>query len=58
MKRQFNVVITREGEGYVARCSEVANAVGHGGTKEEALARLKKCLGEKLRPNQDDEEAT
>lgn len=50
MKKKFTIVLERKGEEFVARCQELAGAVGHGCDKQEALENLKaviaKILGE------------
>ena len=58
MKGKFHVVIAREGDDYVARCSEVADAVSHGSSKEDALKRIGAILSEKFRPDDGSDDGT
>ena len=57
MKRKINAIITREGDGYVARCSDVPDAIGRGKSKEDALDQLREFLRWWLDANSDDHAA-
>jgi hypothetical protein len=48
MKRKFQIVITREGVEYVARCAELSNAVARGTNKLDALEKIRIVISKKL----------
>jgi predicted RNase H-like HicB family nuclease len=54
MKRKFQVVITREGQAYVARCPEVAGTVARGHSKSEVVERMKGIIRKKFSPGPDE----
>jgi hypothetical protein len=58
MKGKFHVVVTREGDDYVARCSEVADAVAYGSSKEDVLKRMEAIHTEKFRPDDGSDDGT
>jgi predicted RNase H-like HicB family nuclease len=54
VKRELTVIITREGEGYVARCREVGDVVAHGATKEDALKKIETVIRKKFEDGPED----
>lgn len=48
MKRKVTVIITREGEDYIARCPDVAGAVARGTSRNDALERIAVVIRKKL----------
>ena len=48
MKRSFQVIVEREGDGFKARCPEVPGVEGHGKDKEEALESIRAAIRRKL----------
>ena len=48
MKRKFTVILTQEGDSYIARCPDVADAVACGTNIEDALDRLRAVIIKRL----------
>lgn len=48
MKRKFTVTLVREGDEYVARSPEVADAVARGSSKEDAIEKIRAVIVKKL----------
>ena len=58
MKRKFQAIIEKEGDYYVARCPEVANAVAIGKSTKDALEELKDILIKKFGRDDGSEDGT
>ncbi len=48
MKRTFQVIVVREGEGFKASCPEVPGVEGHGASQEEAIEDVRAAIRRKL----------
>jgi len=53
MSRQFNVIIERKGDEYVARCPEVPGAEGRGRDKNDALEKIRAAIIKRLEGGSD-----
>ena len=57
MKREYVVVLDKEGEEYVAWCPDVVDAIARGKTSGVAISKLKEILRDRMkRQNGDDAE--
>jgi len=48
MKKKFTVILVKEGDGYVARCQEMPDAVARGSSKGDALEKLRAVIIKKI----------
>ncbi len=48
MKRKFTVILTQEGDHFVARCPNVPDAVASGSSKEDVLDKIRAVLIKKF----------
>jgi predicted RNase H-like HicB family nuclease len=54
MIRRFTVVIEKKQGEYEARCREMPDAAAHGGSKQDALERIRAIIIKKLGGDSDD----